>query len=123
MKKRIEKGNAFVMPAIFWVFVFTIFPLIYSFRVSLSKVSYGKIVGFAGFNNYLRMFGDYRFWGTLRFTLIFVLISVIGTTFLGLGLALVFRMRFMKRQQSILLLVGRFSAMLPYLLLLLYWER
>ncbi|MGQ9473390.1 MAG: carbohydrate ABC transporter permease [Candidatus Caldatribacteriaceae bacterium] len=125
MKRRTEKGNAFVMPAIFWVFVFTIFPLIYSFRVSLSKVSYGKIVGFAGFNNYLRMFGDYRFWGTLRFTLIFVLISVIGTTFLGLGLALVFnrKMRGVRVFRSILTM-PLFTApvALGYLGVMMFYE-
>lgn len=125
MKRRKEKGNAFVMPAIFWVFVFTIFPLIYSFRVSLSKVSYGKIVGFAGFNNYLRMFGDYRFWGTLRFTLIFVLISVIGTTFLGLGLALVFnrKMRGIRVFRSILTM-PLFTApvALGYLGVMMFYE-
>lgn len=87
---RKEKGNAFVIPAIFWVLLFTIFPLVYSFRVSLSKVSYGKIVGFAGTGNYLRMFSDYRFWSVLRFTVIFVVISVCATTAIGLGLAVVF---------------------------------
>ncbi|MGC8777561.1 MAG: carbohydrate ABC transporter permease [Candidatus Caldatribacteriaceae bacterium] len=124
MRKR-EKGNAFVVPAIIWVFVFTIFPLIYSFRVSLSKVAYGKITGFAGLSNYIRMFGDYRFWGTLRFTLIFVLISVIGTTFLGLGLALVFnrKMRGVKLFRSILTM-PLFTApvALGYLGVMMFYE-
>jgi multiple sugar transport system permease protein len=125
MKRRVEKGNIFVTPAIIWVFVFTIFPLVYSFRVSLSRVSYGKITGFAGLSNYMRMFGDYRFWGTLRFTLIFVLISVMATTFLGLGLALVFnrKMRGIKLFRSILTM-PLFTApvALGYLGVMMFYE-
>lgn len=125
MKKRREKGNVFVIPAIIWIFVFTIFPLIYSFRVSISRVSYGKITGLAGLSNYIRMFGDYRFWGTLRFTLIFVLISVVATTFLGLGLALVFnrKMRGLKVFRS-LLTMPLFTApvALGYLGVMMFYE-
>ncbi|NSW76823.1 MAG: sugar ABC transporter permease [Candidatus Atribacteria bacterium] len=125
MKKRREKGNVFVIPAIIWIFVFTIFPLVYSFRVSISRVSYGKITGLAGLSNYIRMFGDYRFWGTLRFTLIFVLISVVATTFLGLGLALVFnrKMRGLKFFRS-LLTMPLFTApvALGYLGVMMFYE-
>lgn len=125
MKKKREKGNVFVIPAIIWIFVFTIFPLVYSFRVSISRVSYGKITGLAGLSNYIRMFGDYRFWGTLRFTLIFVLISVVATTFLGLGLALVFnrKMRGLKFFRS-LLTMPLFTApvALGYLGVMMFYE-
>jgi len=85
-----ERGSFFVIPGIVWVLLFTIFPLVYSFRVSLSRVAYGKITGFAGFANYARMFHDYRFWSVLGFTLIFVVFSVAITVSLGLLLALVF---------------------------------
>ncbi|MEN3186927.1 MAG: sugar ABC transporter permease [Atribacterota bacterium] len=120
-----EKGNVFVIPAIIWIFTFTIFPLVYSFRVSISRISYGKITGFAGLSNYVRMFGDYRFWGTLRFTLIFVSISVVATTFLGLGLALVFnrKMRGLKVFRS-LLTMPLFTApvALGYLGVMMFYE-
>ncbi len=85
-----ERGSFFVIPGVTWVLLFTIFPLVYSFRVSLSRVAYGRITGFAGFANYVRMFHDYRFWGVLGFTLIFVVLSVAITVSLGLLLALVF---------------------------------
>ncbi|MDI3525550.1 MAG: multiple sugar transport system permease protein [Candidatus Atribacteria bacterium] len=85
-----ERGSFFVIPGIVWVLLFTIFPLVYSFRVSLSRVAYGRITGFAGLANYARMFQDYRFWGVLGFTLLFVVFSVVITVSLGLLLALVF---------------------------------
>ncbi|BER91305.1 carbohydrate ABC transporter permease [Atrimonas thermophila] len=85
-----ERGSFFVIPGIVWVLLFTIFPLVYSFRVSLSRVAYGRITGFAGLANYARMFQDYRFWGVLGFTLLFVMFSVVITVSLGLLLALVF---------------------------------
>jgi|UniRef100_A0A7V3YHG4 multiple sugar transport system permease protein len=126
MRRRLrEKGNAFVIPAIFWVLTFTIFPLVYSFRVSLSKVLYGKLAGFAGASNYLRMFGDYRFWGTLRFTLILVLISVCATTAIGLGLAVVFnrKMKGLRVFRSILTM-PLFTApvALGYLGVMMFYE-
>ncbi len=124
-RKREEKGNLFVVPAVVWVFLFTIFPLLYSLRVSLSKVSYGKILGFTGLANYVRMFGDYRFWSTFRFTLIFALISVTTTTFLGLGFALVFnrKIRGIKFFRS-LLTMPLFTApvALGYLGVMMFYE-
>ena len=120
-----EKGNVFVVPAIVWVFIFTIFPLLYSFRVSLSSVSYGKITGFAGIANYLRMLSDYRFWSVLRFTFLFAAISVTATIFLGLFLAVLFnrKMRGIKFFRS-LMTMPLFTApvALGYLGVMMFYE-
>lgn len=80
----------FVVPGIVWVFVFTIFPLLYSLRLAFSRSRLGQPVTWAGLKNFQRAFSDYRFWDTLEVTLLFVFASVFLTVLLGLLLALLF---------------------------------
>ncbi|HSV30842.1 MAG TPA: sugar ABC transporter permease [Atribacteraceae bacterium] len=121
-----EKGNIFVLPAIGWVLLFTIFPLLYSLRVALSQVVFGRITGWAGLSNFARMFGDHRFWQVLQFTLYFVVASVTITVLLGLGLALIFnrKMRGLKFFRA-LLTTPLFAApvAIGYLGVMLFNER
>ena len=83
----------FVLPGIIWVLVFTLFPLLYSLRMSVFESYLGLPERFVGFANYLRAFGDYQFWTALQVTVILVAISVCGTVLLGLLLALLFNQR------------------------------
>lgn len=80
----------FVGPGIVWVLVFTVFPLLYSFRLSFMRARLGQAQRFIGLENFARAFSDYRFWDVLEITVIFVVFSVILTVLLGLGLALLF---------------------------------
>jgi multiple sugar transport system permease protein len=80
----------FVGPGIIWVLAFTIFPLLYSLRLSFMKARLGRPERFHGLENFRRAFSDYRFWDSLEVTLLFVLVSVTLTILLGLGLALLF---------------------------------
>lgn len=80
----------FVGPGVAWVLLFTIFPLLYSLRLSFFKARLGRPETFAWFENYQRAFSDYRFWDSLEVTLLFVVCSVTLTVGLGLGLALLF---------------------------------
>ena len=80
----------FVGPGIIWVLAFTIFPLLYSFRLSFMRARLGQAQTWNGLKNYARAFTDYRFWDTLEVTVLFVVASVILTVSLGLGLALLF---------------------------------
>jgi multiple sugar transport system permease protein len=80
----------FVVPGIIWVLVFTVFPLLYSFRLAFMKSRLGQAQTFIGLQNFIRAFSDYRFWATLEWTVMFVIASVILTVCLGMGLALLF---------------------------------
>ncbi len=80
----------FVLPGIVWVLVFTIFPLLYSLRLSFFYARLGREQRFVGLENFARAFTDYRFWNSLQVTLFFVGVSVTLTVLLGLGLALLF---------------------------------
>jgi len=80
----------FVVPGILWVLIFTIFPLLYSLRLSFLRARLGQEQTFVGLRNFQRVFDDYRFWGSLSVTVFFVVVSVTLTVLLGLGLALLF---------------------------------
>ncbi len=80
----------FVGPGILWVLVFTIFPLLYSLRLSFVRARLGQAQRFNGLKNFGRAFSDYRFWDTLEVTVLLVVVSVTLTVLLGLGLALLF---------------------------------
>ena len=80
----------FVLPGILWVLTFTIFPLLYSLRLSFFKARLGRPETFIGLQNYVDAFKDYRFWDAMGVTLIFVIASTTITVLGGLGLALLF---------------------------------
>ena len=87
----LKKGRTkylFVGPAILWVLTFTIFPLLFSFRLSFFHARLGGKERFIWFDNFARAFTDYRFWSVLRVTLLFVVVNVIISVLIGLGLAL-----------------------------------
>jgi multiple sugar transport system permease protein len=90
MQKRDRMKWFFVGPGILWVLAFTIFPLIYSFRLSFFRARLGQEQTFVGLDNYARAFRDYRFWDSFEVTVILVIASVVLTVSLGLGLAVLF---------------------------------
>lgn len=80
----------FVVPGVVWVLVFTLFPLLYSLRLSFLNARLGGDETFVGLQNYARAADDYRFWNALGITVFFVIFSVAVTLLLGLGLAMLF---------------------------------
>lgn len=78
----------FVSPAIIWVLTFTIFPLLFSLRLSFFQARLGGAQRFIWFGNFVRAFTDYRFWNVMRTTLFFVGVDVTFSVLVGLGLAL-----------------------------------
>jgi len=90
MQGRSRIKHLFVVPGIIWVLCFTVFPLLYSLRLSLMQAKMGTPERFIWFKNYARAFSDYRVWDSAKVTLFFVVCSVVLTVTLGLGLALLF---------------------------------
>jgi multiple sugar transport system permease protein len=90
MYQRSRVKYLFVVPGILWVLTFTIFPLLYSLRLSFFKARLGRPQTFIGLQNYIAAFHDYRFWDTLWVTLLFVVVCVAFTVLVGLGLAILF---------------------------------
>jgi multiple sugar transport system permease protein len=80
----------FLLPAVVWILVFTIFPLLYAIYTSFFSFRYGKINQFVGLDNYGRLFTDANLHGALWITLTFVAVTVTVEMLLGFGLAHVF---------------------------------
>ncbi|TYB88119.1 MAG: sugar ABC transporter permease [Kosmotoga sp.] len=87
MNKREKVAKAFIIPTIAWLLLFTIFPLLYSLRMSFFSIRFGRTQQFVGFQNYLNVFQDNNFWNSIFFTLKFVGISVGIQFIVGLFLA------------------------------------
>ena len=90
MRKIDRTKYLFVAPGILWVIVFTVFPLLYSLRLSFFYSRLGGPQRFVWFQNFGHAFVDYRFWGVLEVTVFFVVFDVTLTVVLGLVLALLF---------------------------------
>ncbi|HHY55975.1 MAG TPA: sugar ABC transporter permease [Chloroflexi bacterium] len=78
----------FLGPAVVWILVFTIFPLLYALYTSFFSFRFGKINQFVGLANFGRLFTDANLHNGLRVTLTFVIITVTIQMLLGFGLAL-----------------------------------
>ncbi len=90
-----ESGNRFVMPAVLLMTLVTIYPIGYVIYLSLQKrlLIFG-ISRFVGFENYLYLFRDDRFWNALKNTSYFTCLSVFLELLLGLGVALLLNRQF-----------------------------
>jgi len=79
-----------LVPAVIWVFLFTIFPLFYSIYLSLFNVRIGQPNVFLGLGNFIRAFSDDKVWSSAKVTLFFVGFGVGVELLLGLALAVLF---------------------------------
>ena len=80
----------FLMPAVIWVVGFTVFPLLYSLRLSFLRVNLTQGSTFLGFENYARAFTDPNVINATQVTLTFVIVGVTAQLILGLLFALLF---------------------------------
>jgi len=80
----------FFLPLVIWVLTINIFPLIYALRTSFLEWTFGMPATFAGFKNYFQILQDQRMLNSLRFTTIFVVVTVAAEVILGFFLALLF---------------------------------
>ncbi len=87
MAKKERIKYLFVGPGIIWVLLFTVFPLLYSLRLSFFKARLGQEQTFIWLANFGRAFTDYRFWAVLKTTLFFVAVDVVVSVLVGLLLA------------------------------------
>jgi len=84
-------GFAYVLPALAFVAVFTVYPFIRMFRISLTNESLLVPAEYVGLDNFRAALDDDQFWGAFRFTLKYTLlitpILMIGGYLLALLLA------------------------------------
>jgi multiple sugar transport system permease protein len=78
----------FLAPAVLWGLTFTLYPVIHALGLSFQRARLGQANSFIGFDNFARTLSDPQFWSSLRFTVLFVLITVTLQLLIGLALAL-----------------------------------
>jgi multiple sugar transport system permease protein len=83
----------FLGPAVIWILLFTIFPLLYALRTSFYGFRSGKITRFVGLDNFAQLLSDDALHGALLRTLVYVAVVVSVEMVLGFALALLFNRR------------------------------
>ncbi len=78
-----------IAPTMITLVVVALIPFLYAVYLSLHEVRYGRVKGFAWFENYAELMADERFWNSLWVALVFVMIAVPVEFILGLVGALV----------------------------------
>jgi multiple sugar transport system permease protein len=81
----------FILPAILLLLAITIFPLIYTLRLTVLQLelTISTQEQFVGLQNFVRVFSDLRFWNAMKNTMFLVVAGVGLQLVLGIGLALV----------------------------------
>lgn len=113
MKKYIQwSGYLYILPAITFLSIFTVFPIIRSVYLSFFNTdSVFSFMEFVGFKHYIDMFSDSNFWLIVKNTLIYGILQVFLATTLGFFLALIANSK-KNRFKSLF----RVSLFYPYLL-------
>ncbi|MEY2961553.1 MAG: hypothetical protein RLZ60_1383 [Pseudomonadota bacterium] len=77
----------FLMPALLALGLYLAYPVVETFRLSLSERLPGGASQYVGFENYRRMFAEDKFWEAMRNNLLWLLIVPAAATALGLLVA------------------------------------
>ncbi len=84
---------AFAIPSLLLLILLNLYPVIYAGYQSLRDGSLISAGDFVGLKNYTDVLTDPGFWAAARFTVIFTLVGVFGSWFVGLSLALLLKTR------------------------------
>lgn len=78
-----------LLPLISLLVVFTIYPLIYNIWLSFHEfLPRKRMLAFVGFDNWIQLWNDTRFWGALGVTFVYFFIALIFEIALGMAIAL-----------------------------------
>jgi multiple sugar transport system permease protein len=84
-------GLLFVAPALVGFTLFYLLPTIRAFYLGLTNWNLLRAPKFLGFDNYVRLFGDGKFWSSIWVTVLYVLYNIPVQTVLGLLIAVLLK--------------------------------
>lgn len=109
-----------IAPTMLVLTVVSLVPFIYAAYLSVHQAKYGRVTDFIGFDNYISLFTDARFWNAMEVALIFVAVAVPIEFMLGLAGALVLNQNI--RGRSILVPLLFMPAMMAPIVVGLLWK-
>jgi multiple sugar transport system permease protein len=100
-RRRARGGYLFLLPAVAFVALTVVYPLLYNISQSFFDVGLAEVVNggasWVGLDNYSDQFGRSDFWHALTISIVYSVGTVVLTFAIGLGLALLFRHPFRGR--------------------------
>src|SRR5436190_922174 len=109
-----------LIPTILYLFVMTVFPLLYSLFISLFKTDKGQPAVWVGLQNYGALLGSGDFWYAMGITLLITFIAVSLEVLLGVGVALLLNRRL--RGMGLFRLVVYIPMMVSPLVIGYFWR-
>lgn len=93
-RKEVRTAWALLFPALFFMLIFTVYPVFRSMYLSLTKYKMGMAgPEWIGLGNFVKLAGSATFWKVMRNTAVFALLTVIPSMVLGLALAMLVNRR------------------------------
>ncbi|HAK45307.1 MAG TPA: sugar ABC transporter permease [Spirochaeta sp.] len=87
-------GWVLILPAAIIIFSLILYPIFYNIYLSFFDVNLEGGNTYLGLDNYISVLLDASFWQSVLTTVIFVVFTTLGTTILGIGVALVMNKEF-----------------------------
>jgi multiple sugar transport system permease protein len=109
-----------IAPTMLTLTIVSLVPFVYAIFLSVHKAKYGRVTDFVGFDNYVTLLADARFWNAMGVALTFVAIAVPVEFMLGLAGALVLNQNI--RGRSILVPFLFMPAMMAPIVVGLMWK-
>ena len=87
MRKRINLGPILIAPGFIFIFMFLIFPIFFALGMSFFKTNFLQFVGFAGFDNFIRVISHTETMNSIGRGLMMSLFAAAFTMFVGFWVA------------------------------------
>lgn len=109
-QKEAHLGYWLILPTVLLIVGLILYPIIYNLWLSLHKVNMNPAIPntFIGLGHYWKVLTDIDFWMSFKTSIIFTVSTVVGTTLLGLGVAILLNREFKGRT------IVRGIILLPY---------
>lgn len=88
LRQRYLTAALLVLPFMALYLLFLIYPTLRVLQLSLTNADLSGTGSYVGLQNYTRLFGEPTFWTALVNTLLFIVLTAVPNTLIGLGLAL-----------------------------------
>lgn len=119
-KLNLAKGLLFILPWIFGLCTFTLFPVIMSFYFSFCDYSVLTKPVFVGASNYGELFSDAIFWKSLWNTLFYAVLALPLSTATAIGLALLLNQKIIGR--PVFRTIFFLPSLVPMVALAILWN-